>query len=229
MWLDGSRLGTHGCSWATWIPSFVGRMGRGKGESAETTEKDSTGHTCCQLHAPTSTSMQREPWQPLLSPVYTLPVGLLLTACISESQPRKITLWSSLAQEHRLDIWSSLEKLPVSKVFQPWSQQNYWELQNVRIATGPCQTSSKQITFLWMWSARLHLWMCSWSSYCRNQINNHDAMDSKSNLGGRGKTTFSGAHYRLLNDSNFRLEVIVLDRETRTEHCSPAGQEGKGL
>ena len=57
----------------------------------------------------------------------------------------------------------------------------------------------------------------------------HDVTDSESNLGGRGKATFSGAHYRLANNNKFRLEVIVLDGETRTEHCSPAGQERKGL
>lgn len=50
-----------------------------------------------------------------------------------------------------------------------------------------------------------------------------DAIDSESNLGGRDKATISGAHYRLPNNNKFRLEVIVLERETQMEHCSPAG------
>lgn len=57
----------------------------------------------------------------------------------------------------------------------------------------------------------------------------HDAMDSESNLGGRGKVTFCEAHCRLPNNNKFRLEMLVRDGETQMEHCSPAGQEGKGL
>lgn len=37
-----------------------------------------------------------------------------------------------------------------------------------------------------------------------------DAIDSESNLGGRGKATFSGAQYRQANNNKFRMEVIVL-------------------
>lgn len=59
------------------------------------------------------------------------------------------------------------------------------------------------------------------------QTNKCDAIDSESNLGGRGKATVSGAHYRLPNSNKFRLVVIVLERETQMEHCSPAGQEEK--
>lgn len=163
-WLDESRLGTHGCSWATWIPSFTGRTGRGK--SAKTAEKDSSGHICSQLHAKTSTSRQREPWQLLWSPVYTWPGDLQLTPCVSKPQPREITRWSSLAQEHRSGISSSLGKLPVSKFF---SVLIVAEL--LKSARGPRQTSSKRFTFSWIWRARPHPRMCSRSPRCRNQIN----------------------------------------------------------
>lgn len=114
-WWEQAR--THGCSWAARIPSFLERMGRGKGKLDETAGKDIMGHICSQQNAQTSTSMQWEPWQPLLSPVYTWPVDLLLP-CISECQPHKISLCSSLDQEHWSDIRSNLGKYPVSNVFQ---------------------------------------------------------------------------------------------------------------
>lgn len=44
------------------------------------------------------------------------------------------------------------------------------------------------------------------------------AIDCESNLGGRGKATISGAYIRLPNHNKFRLEVIVLQRETQMEH-----------
>lgn len=56
-----------------------------------------------------------------------------------------------------------------------------------------------------------------------------DAIDSESNLGGRGKMTFSGARCTLPNNNKFRLGMIVWDGETQMEHCNPAGQEEKGL
>lgn len=139
-------------------------MGRGK--SAKTAEKDSSGHICSQLHTNTSTSRQWEPWQLLLSPVYAWPVDLLLTPCVSEPQPREITWWNSLAQEHRSGIWSSLGKLPVSKFF---SVLIVAEL--LKTARGPRQTCSKRFTSLRMWRARPRPRMCSRSPRSRNQIN----------------------------------------------------------
>lgn len=57
----------------------------------------------------------------------------------------------------------------------------------------------------------------------QKSIKHYDAIDSKSDLGGRSKATISGAHYRPPTTNKFRLEVIVLERETQMEHCSPAG------
>lgn len=111
-----SRLGTHGCSWATRIRSFLERMGRGKGK-LETAEKDSMGHICPQGNGQISSRMQWERWQPLLPPAHTWPVVLLLP-CISECQPHEISSCSSLAQGHWSDIWSSLGKCPVSNICQ---------------------------------------------------------------------------------------------------------------
>lgn len=174
MWLDGSSLGTHGCSWATPVLSFLVRMGRGKGKSAKTAEKDCMGHfdpSCMRKPAPVySGNIDSRS-----SPVCTSPAELLLTPWITESQQHEITLHSSLALEHRSDIWSSLGKPPVSKVFQSWPWQNYWKLQHVNIVT--CKYSKRAMSDfqeavnLWMRRARLHPWMCSTSLHCRNQIN----------------------------------------------------------
>lgn len=54
-----------------------------------------------------------------------------------------------------------------------------------------------------------------------------DAMDSESNLGGRGKVTFSGAQYRQTNNNKFRMEVIVLYLPGRPGQSAAALQAGR--
>lgn len=187
---------------------------------------ESRGYICSQPHTQTCTSVLWEHWQPLLSPVYILPVDLPLVPCISESQPHEIAFCSS-GRSVRYLIWPG--ESYNSKSFSVMIVAELLKTAMCRYEKRDTSEFQQAVYFLKSVKSQTASLDGQRESSLQKSNKYCDAIDSESDLGGRSKETFSGARYRLPNNNDFRLKVIVQDRETEPEHCCPAGQEGKGL
>lgn len=222
-WLPSSPVTTPGW-WEQAKHSWVllgnknSKLSRENGER-ETAEKDSMGSIFSQWNAQTSSSMH---WH-TDSHFCLLSTHLQIYCCpelvsVSHMKFPYVAHWLRNTGQIFDLAWGNVQ---FQMFFSHNHSRTYWRLQYVSIAPGlPTAFQTESIYFLrnvkdqTAFLDMQHEPSLQTNKYC-------DAIGS--NLGGRGKATISGAHYRLPNNNEFRLEVIVLERETQMGHCIPAG------